>query len=309
MSGEVFVLPGKRFADDAEQLTLADLNDLGSPVMRLAENSIGTLEFIYQDVFDIISEAALGIRTEYVFPKDLATTRFGVVPIQVPVPEVVIGDAIKVSPVRDPVSGLDINVQFWGECRAPGMVNLNVRPLVDGITILAGTVVTIIVFTPRRFLPGEGPLTGPMALPGSTGYLLVTPGYNWPDGDKVTTPKLDLTCQPTAEVFAHTVGRRELNADAISRIIAQTRGGIRFTGQTALNFAVAPDGAISFAIALGFNVALGIIPVVASTASTLSTILWGGYVDPVNVVNIVVRNLGGLTVNVPKGTRFQGRLI
>lgn len=55
-----------------------------------------------------------------------------------------------------------------------------------------------------------------------SGECTVTPGYTWPDGDKIQLTKLRQTAQPAVQINEAAVGGRELDTDALFNIIGDS---------------------------------------------------------------------------------------
>lgn len=312
----VLVLPSKRFGDDPEDLTIADLNDL-TPVMQLDEESVGATELITEDVVAILSESMLGVRQDYVFPVNYVLPNVqntNIIVATVAFPNVQFGDPIKVSLPRDPVTDLvaDLNVEFTAVARVQlGTVDLYASGLVASTTIPAGTTVTLIAFT-STFIP-HGPqqsqqllLTGAPAAT-DTGFLDVAPGYDWKPGEAITTQKLDATCQPTAGVKPASIGRRELDPNIVRAIAAPIIGGLDFGGFTPNKFTILVGDFAEFGLAFPGALA-GDIAVVSRPLGALNT-EWGAQVLVDDSIIVFVWNLSNATVVVPTRTVFRGKLL
>jgi hypothetical protein len=305
----VLVYPSKRWTDDEENISLADLNDTGSPLMELAGQVIGDAQLITEDVVAIISEQLLGLRAVYTQVNELTlvlpVTGLGSVPMLGARP----GDPVYCDFIKT------LAVHFGATVTQADSVNIYASAVTLGPApvILAGTQLTVINFTSRR-PPGVGPPPLPDHSSDDTGYLDVTPGYVWnPNGEAITTAKLDATARPTAAVKTSppSVGRRELIPYDIAKIAAPVVSGLPFSGSTPLKYIINPRNSVSFVLPLT-GAALGKVPIIDSPELADQVpygLEWTGTVDTVNFVRISIYNRNAAVSTVPIGSNFFGRLI
>lgn len=309
----VTVTPGKRYADDDENLAVADFQQMDMPLLQLDAGSVGTAEFITADVAAMIGEQLRGLQVSYTFPivYSLPYTGTALSFAKVTLPGVRQGDPVWCSQVTS------LSVQFDAQVDATDQVNFRAIPAGPGVSIPAGTVITAVVFTSKR-VTSRGDAGGPVTeLATDTGYLDLTAGFSFAYplpgsmSQGITTTELDAIASGlTATVRPASIGRREIDPASLNKLSAATVGGLPFKFRylsplTVLASNVSAPRTLTLTGALTTQV-----PVCGNRVGIgFDPLRFEAYVSAADTITIYARNMTNVQQTIAKGATVQGRLL